>query len=121
MWSYSLDLRERIVAACREGQSVPEVARRFDVNERTVRRYKARAAQGSLEPNRIPGRPPLLQPEQEGEFVAMVQEHPDFTLEQFCQEWERRSGVLLPRSTLHGHLQRLNGRFKKDSRRPGTL
>ena len=68
-----------------------EVAQRFAVSEKTVRRYKARAARGSLEPNRCPGRAPRLQPEQEAEFVAMIQEHPDFTLEQFCQEWERRA------------------------------
>lgn len=43
----------------------------------------------------------------------MVQEKRDWTIDQLCVEWERRSGVLLSRSTLHDHLLRLKGRYKK--------
>ncbi len=39
MNAYSQDLRERIVRAVQGGMSRAEAARRFMVNERTVRRY----------------------------------------------------------------------------------
>ena len=47
MKAYSLDLRERIVAALEEGASVVSVAQRFSVGERTVRTYRARAKVGA--------------------------------------------------------------------------
>lgn len=113
MKAYSMDLRERIVAACGTGQRVGPIAHQFGVSERTVRVYKRLAREGHLAPRPIPGKPPRLRADQEGAFVAMLQESPNWTLAQLCEEWERRSGVLLPRSTLHDHLKRLGGRYKK--------
>jgi len=113
MKAYSMDLRERIVAACAQGESQVWVAQRFGVCNQTVSAYVGRAGRGQLAPLPIPGRAPRLRPEQEGAFVAMVGEKSDWTLEQLSLEWERRSGVLLPRSTLHDHMKRLGARFKK--------
>lgn len=121
MKALSLDLRERIVASRLKGLSVAQVAEQFDVSPRTVRHYSHLARLGKLNPQPIPGKPPRLKSEQETDFLAMIQEHPNFTLEQYSQEWERRSGVHLPKSTLHDHLQRLGGRFKKDASGAGTL
>ncbi len=45
MRAYSLDLRERIVAARQEGQSEKQVADRFGVSEATVTRYHRLARQ----------------------------------------------------------------------------
>lgn len=122
-----MDLRERIVAALSAGERVVSVAERFGVCERTVRAYRTRAQAGELAPRPIPGKPPSLRPEQEGDFVSMVQEKSDWTIEKLSQEWERRTGVLLPSSTLHDHLKRLGGRFKKrvaspssETKRPGN-
>jgi transposase len=108
-----MDLRSRIMAACAEGATDTAVAQRFGVCTKTVQRYRQRAAQGELEPRRPPGAVSQIRPEQEAEFIAMVTAHPHFTLEQFCQQWQERTGVVLPRSTLHYHLQRLGGRYKK--------
>lgn len=110
-----MDLRERIVSACAEGASQVSVAARFGVCAKTVQRYVARAARGELVPLRHPGPALHLRPEQEEAFVSMVQETPNWTIEGLCVEWERRSGVLLPRSTLFDHLTRLKGRYKKES------
>lgn len=121
MKALSLDLRERIVAARLKGLPVAEVADQFEVSPRTVRQYSRLARLGRLSPQPIPGKPPRLKPEQEADFLAMIQEYPNFTLEQYSQEWERRSGIRLPKSTLHDHLQRLGGRFKKDSSGSRTL
>ncbi len=120
MKAYSMDLPSRIVAACLAGERVVAVAQRFGVGERTVRSYRARAAAGELAPRPVPGKPARLRAEQEAEFVAMVAQKPDWTLEQLSQEWQTRSGVLLPRSTLYDHLKRLGGRYKKRVVWPGN-
>lgn len=111
--AYSLDLRERVVGALAEGQSVVSVALRFGVCERTVRRYRTLAQSGELAPRPLPGAAPRLRPEQEGDFVSLVQSKSDWTLARLSAEWHGRTGVLLPLSTLHDHLKRLGGRYKK--------
>ena len=110
-----MDLRERIVASCAAGASQVSVAERFGVCSKTVERYVARAARGELAPRPLPGPSPRLRPDQEAAFVSMVEETSDWTIDQLCVEWQRRCGVLLPRSTLHDHLRRLKGRYKKKS------
>ena len=45
---------------------------------------------------------------------------PTIPLEQFGELWEQLSGVRLSRSTLHRHLQRVGGRFKKNARSQRT-
>ncbi len=113
-----MDLRERVVQACAQGATVSEVAARFGVCTRTVSRYRQRSAQGELAPLRAPGKAPLLAKDQEWAFVALLQESHDWTLETLALEWERRSGVHLARSTVHDHLKRLGGRYKKRAARP---
>lgn len=113
MSAYSLDLRERIVAACCAGQSHVTVAQTFGVCSKTVQRYVARARRGELAPRPLPGRAPRLAKQDEANFVVMLQETSNWTLLQLQQEWQQRSGVFLPRSTLHDHVKRLGGRYKK--------
>lgn len=108
-----MDLRERIVAARLAGASVESVARRFGVCTKTVRVYQARAAAGKLPPTPRPGRAPSLSPEQEGVLLALVQEQPGATLAELGEALHKRTGVLLPRSTLHDHLKRRGVRYKK--------
>ena len=80
---------------------------------KTVRAYEARAKAGRLAPLPRPGKAPRLRPEQEAAFVAMVQETTTWTVAGLSEEWHRRTGVLLPSSTLHDHLKRLGARYKK--------
>jgi len=121
MSAFSMDLRERIVAACGEGASQKSVAQRFGVCAKTVQRYVARASRGELAPHPLPGRTPRLRADQEAAFVAMVQQNSNWTIDQLCVEWEARCGTVLPRSTLHDHLRRLKGRYKKESGGRGAL
>lgn len=117
MKPYSIDLRERIVAAYLAGGSQVNVAAQFGVCIKSVQRYVKRHHQGELAPRKPPGAVPRVSASQEPELIALMQERSDWTLESMAQEWERRSGVRLPRSTFHGHLVRLGGRYKKESRR----
>ena len=116
-----MDLRERIVAARRAGESVQSVAQRFGVCTKTVRVYAKRAAQGRLAVTPRPGRQPRLSPEDHAALGALVQERSDWTLASLAQAWQERGGELLPSSTLHDALGRLEITFKKKSHRPRAL
>lgn len=52
--TYSMDLRERVVAAVNHGDPIAVVARRFGVTRPTVRDWRDRAAHGRLAPG-VPG------------------------------------------------------------------
>src|SRR6476660_9225385 len=116
MKTYSLDLRERIVASLQAGSSIREVAQLFGMSHDTVRRYQLRQEQGqSLLPRPRLGRAPRVLPAEKEAFVAMVREHPNATLMEMSALWQQRTGVALPQSTMHDHVRRVGGRFKKES------
>lgn len=52
--AYSMDLRQRVVAAARAGQTPTAVASRFGVARATVRNWIGRHRRGELEPG-VPG------------------------------------------------------------------
>lgn len=52
--TYSMDLRERVVAAVNGGDAIAAVARRFNVSRPTVRDWRDRAARDGLAPG-VPG------------------------------------------------------------------
>lgn len=117
MRAYSLDLRERIVAALKEGQTEQQVAARFGVSPSTVTRYDR------LDRNRQPlaarkatGPAFLLRPEQEPAFRQLVATRTDWTLETLRHAWQEHGasgGTLLSKSALQEHLQRLKLTHKK--------
>jgi transposase len=119
MRAYSLDLRERIIAALQEGQTEKQVAVRFGVSESTVTRYDRLArTQQSLTAKVSSGKPPLLRPEHEADFRAMLAAGTaagtEWTLETMRHAWQERSGILLSKSALHVHLTRLKVTYKKE-------
>ncbi len=81
-WAYSVDLRERVVAAFdRTDMTEEQVAAFFKVGEATVRRWKRlKRETGSLE--RKPGgggNPPRVEPRQYAVVRAIVAEKADLT------------------------------------------
>jgi transposase len=118
MSAYSMDLRERIVAACaEEGTTQASVAQRFGVCTKTVQRYLARAQQGVLAPCPLPGKARRLSGGGHATLDALVQSRSDWTLESLAQELHTQTGVLLPRSTLHDAVTRLRLSHKKNAHR----
>lgn len=87
MVGYSLDLRERIVEAVREGTSQAQVAGHFRVSRATVERYWRLAREGralAALPNR--GSPPLrVPPEQHAWLLAQLVDQPDWTLAEHAE------------------------------------
>lgn len=115
MNAYSQDLRERIVRAVRDGMSRAEAARRFMVNERTVRRYMRRyETTGSLAVVAFrPGPQAAIGPEREAALLAQLADAPDATLEEHCVRWEREQGRTVSVSTMCRAQRRVGWTVKK--------
>jgi len=121
MRAYSVDLRERIVAAVQNGgddaarQSVTAVAERFGVCAMTVRRYvrQHREREGDLSPRSAPGAarrvPDALLPAVE----RYVFEHPGATIEQVRAWLKDTHGLAVSTATAHRTLGRLSVTWKK--------
>jgi transposase len=120
MRAYSVDLRERVVAAMQDGNgaarsSVAAVAHRFCVSAMTVRRYVRQHERrgGDLSPRSAPGAarrvPDALLPEVE-RYVAG---HPGATIEQVRAWLEDTHGLRVSMATTHRTLGRLSVTWKK--------
>jgi transposase len=113
---YSLDLRERAVAAHEAGLLQTEVVRLFSVSLATLKRWlsKRRAGQ-SLAPKRYrPGpRPAFGTAEARAALRAQLQADPDGRLLDHCQRWQEPTGQWLSVATLHRARRALGWRHKK--------
>src|SRR5829696_2283912 len=118
MKAYSLDLRERVVAAVAAGQSRQDGARRFAVGRSTVQRWVVQqATAGSLTPKQSPGRRRKIGRTDEPALNAQVGATPDATLAEHCAAWEAHRGVRVSVTTMHHALDRLGWRRKKKTLR----
>ena len=108
----SLDLRERIVAACdaQEGTR-EEVAKRFKVSLGMVKKLLAqRARTGDLGARyRYCGRKAKLMPERGGEMKQLVAKEPDLTL----AEIKERLGLGCTVAAIHWVLAKMGLTYKK--------
>ena len=110
-WAYSVDLRERVVAAFdRASMTDQEAAALFKIGEATVRRWKRlQRKQGSLEPKPFGGgNPPRVAPEQYPVVHAIVEEQPDLTDQELAWEFHRRTGRSVSRSSMNRTLLKLD-------------
>ena len=107
---YGMDLRRKVVAALEQGHSVASVARRFDVDEKTVRSYRRRAAQDRLLPDRSGPKGPVKLTNADLRTLACeVAKHPGVTLRQL----QGKLSVPVAESTVCRTLKRLGLSFKK--------
>lgn len=113
MKAYSLDLRERIVAAVRQGERKVKVAERFGVGLATVKRYVKRAEEGQLEADKRPGQQPWLDACGQQVLEQQVKDHPAWTLEQRATALFEETGVKLKKSAVGNYLKRLGITHKK--------
>jgi transposase len=111
--AYSLDLRERVVAAARE-RSCRAVAALFDVSVSSVVKWAQRArATGSAAPRPMGGkRRCLLEPHRDF-LLERLDEKPDLTLHALLGELADR-GVVVSCDTLWRFLRREGKTFKKN-------
>jgi len=113
MKSYSLDLRERVVRAVRQGKNRQEVAITFGISLSTLKRWLILDKQGTLAPQPRPGLPPLLGSEAHPLLEAQLCAHPDATLQEHAALWEQNQGQELSRATMARAILRLDYTHKK--------
>jgi transposase len=114
MKAYSMDLRERVVAACDRGEGTrEEIARRFRVGIAWVYRLLQRRREtGSIEPKpHGGGQKPAFDPPAAERLRQAVADRPDATLE----ELREAIGVACGTSAVHRALEKL-GLPRKKSR-----
>ncbi len=118
---YSLDLRERVVAAAAAGETCRAVAARFQVSVSSVVKWCQRArATGSPAAKQMGGyRRSILEPEHDW-LVARVAARPDQRLADLRQALSEERGVTASLNTLWRYLQRAEFRFKKKPVRQRT-
>jgi transposase len=119
--SYSIDLRERLVAGRRRGQSAEELARVFGVSKRSVERYwKRQVQEGTLEAkarggyrrSRLEGHDELLR--------QWIQQQPDLSLEQLRERLLAQLDIPIGTTALWHRLEKLGLSYKKNAARRRT-
>jgi transposase len=116
MRAYSMDLRERVVAAVDRGTPRKEIVRTLGVSEPTIRRYlRLRRETGSVAPKPPPKRPFSIahSVEHKRALWKQLEEHDDATLEKHCQLWEIKQGAKVSISTMSRAIGRLGWTLKK--------
>jgi len=119
---YSVDLRERVIAALQRGGLTDEqAAKLFQIGEATVHRWKRlKRETGALEPRPYGGGyPPRISADQEQLVRQMVAEQHDLTDQEAAWEFHRRTGTSVSRATMGRTLRKLGlTRKKRPSPRP---
>jgi transposase len=116
MKAYSLDLREKIIAAVWRGMSKAQTARTFGVSATSVKRYVKLAEEGKLlSPGKAPGRQGKLG----GSGMKLLEEdlyaRPAVTYEKRAALFSAScSGVRVSRATICRMIRRLGYTRKKD-------
>jgi transposase len=119
MQAYSLDLRQRIVAAVVSGgMNQKQAAQCFAVSPATVSRYVASERRGqNLAPKKPKGKPARLTSALAQCWQEYLQNHPHATIAA-QQRWLQEQGVRLCRSAVHANLRRRGFTFKKSPSLP---
>jgi transposase len=118
---YSVDLRERAVAAVVEnGLPHAEVVRLFSVSWASLKRWllKRRCGQSlAPKPYRPGPRGAFGSPEARAALAAQLQADPDGRLIDHCQRWQAQSGQAVSVATLHRARRALDWTHKKKAHR----
>jgi len=116
MTVYSLDFRQKIVSAYEAGNtSIRKVAERFMVTKRTVHRLiKQNRETGDLTPKKVGTKKPSALEAHKEIIVQTVEQHPDWTLRQYCEEIAEKTGVSVSTASMCQFLAKQELTLKKD-------
>ncbi len=119
MEAYSLDLRQRVLAAVDAGQlRRPQIAERFSVSTSWIRRLVQRRREtGSIAPRpQRHGPLPALSDRQRRRLAELVRRYPDATLAELCQRLDAGVG----KTTVWRELGNLGLTLKKSRSGPAS-
>jgi len=115
MRPYSMDLRERVIAACDRGEPTKVVARRFEVSPAWVRRLKQhRRERGDVVPRDSGGSRGRPRKVDRARLAELVKQQPDATL----MELRERLGVAVTLWAICKALRGLKLSYKKSRPAP---
>ena len=118
---YSVDLRERIVAAALKDADHQRVAQTFQVGMGTVELYLKKHAAGTLRQVKRPtGRRRTVQSEHEQVLLQLLEEDPDASLEEHARQLEAKTGLKISYRTVDRVFQRHGITYKKNTGRART-
>jgi putative transposase len=114
MDAYSMDLRERVLAAYDEGIQTHEVAERLRVSRSWARRIKQLRGEGkSIAPKPVGGSKPKLDAAARARLLGFVDETPDATLEELRIRVRQELGIEICIGALWETLRALDRPLKK--------
>ncbi len=115
MKAYSVDLREKIVAAVRRGMSKAQAARTFGVGATSVKRYVKLAEEGKpLSPGKAPGKKAKFDESAMKLLEEDLHSRPTATYEKRADLLCELAGVRVSKSTICRMVRRLGYTRKKD-------
>ena len=121
MRGYSVDLRQRVVAAVERGMPRPQVVTTFGVSLATLKRWlKQYRTTQELSAKSPPGRARAIAPEHEAALTAQVAAHPDATFAEHARLWEEAQGQTLSQWSLGRAIRRLAWTRKKSPWAPAN-
>jgi transposase len=107
MSGYSVDLRERALAARQEGKTQAWIAATFKISVSRVKRYIERFEQtGTGAATQQSRQQPIIHEGYRGAIDALVQRLAVATLEEYCEAWARESGQSVSIQTMSRTLSR---------------
>lgn len=115
MKPYSLDLRQRVIAAYETGEvSQRQLAQQFSIALSTVQAWIQRKRRtGSIAPGTTGGSQSKLDAEAHAALTRLIQTQPDATLAEWTDALEAETGVSIHPSTLWRQARRLDLTRKK--------
>ena len=121
MKTYSQDLREKMLAAVDRGVPRKEAVYAFGVSPATLKRWLGRRREtGSVAPKKRPGMRPRIGAagEERRALWHQLETHPEATLEEHRELWERERGVRASAATMSRAIRRLGRTYKQRRREP---
>jgi putative transposase len=116
MPTYSVELRERVMAQWDAGIPAVEIARAFQITPKTVRRYLAlRQSTGSLSP-RHGTKSVKVSPETGAALERLRQADPGATLQQLADRLAEETGVRVTPPTIGAQLRKMGAVYKRRTR-----
>jgi len=118
---YSMDLRERVVAAVEKGMSTRAVAAQFSIGIATVGTWaRLKRAAGEVRPAKQ-GRPKGSVLDAHADFIlAIVNEAPDTTLEEMVERLAEERGLSVVYTAVWKFLDRHGQTYKKRQPTPAN-
>lgn len=115
MEGYSLDLRERIVGAVKQGMSKRGAAEVYGVGRATVYRYMVLDEGGKLSAQVHPGPGRSLDETGCEKLLNQVEKYPDISLEEHAEKLAKDHKLDLKKSSIANYFERLGVRRKKNA------